>query len=63
MGNEGEVHSYSLRNIIDFKTQRAETNSMQKSLHNKGLNLYTMPNDRKNGNSILVINKLCLKGV
>ena len=45
----GEVQPYSLRNVIDFRIQQANTTAKQKSLLYKGLNLYIMlPFDVKN---------------
>ena len=45
----GEVQSYSLRNVVDFRIQQANTTAKQKSLFYKGLNLYNMlPFDVKN---------------
>ena len=34
----GEVQPYSLRNVMDFKIQQANTTARQKSLFYKGLN-------------------------
>ena len=45
----GEVQPYSLRNVMDFRIQQANTTAKQKSLFYKGLNLYNMlPFDVKN---------------
>ena len=45
----GKVQPYSLRNVMDFRIQQANTTAKQKSLFYKGLNLYNMlPFDLKN---------------
>ena len=44
----GEVQLYSLRNVMDFRIQQANTTARQNSFY-KGLNLYNMlPFDVKN---------------
>ena len=45
----GEIQPYSLRNVMDFRFQQANTTAKQKSLFYKRINLYNMlPFDVKN---------------
>lgn len=54
----GDIQPYNLRNALDFRPQRADTNSMQKSLFSKGLKLYNMmPNEVKNETNINIFRK------
>ena len=53
-----EVQPYNLRNALDFRPSRADTNVMQRSLFSKGLNLYNMmPADAKNETNMNIFRK------